>query len=68
MPGLTGLDLSQRAGTARPGLPVLLYTGNAEFADATETRARGVRAVLRKPLEPDTLRALVQRWVARPAS
>ncbi len=67
MPGLTGLELSQRASAARPGLPVLLYTGNAEVADAAETRARGVRAVLRKPLEPDTLRALVQRWVDMPA-
>jgi CheY-like chemotaxis protein len=66
MPGLTGLELSQRASAARPGLPVLLYTGNAEVANAAETRARGVRAVLRKPLEADTLRALLQRWVAMP--
>jgi DNA-binding NtrC family response regulator len=67
MPGLTGLELSQRASAARPGLPVLLYTGNAEVADAAETRARGVRAVLRKPLEHDTLRALLRRWVPMPA-
>ena len=68
MPGLTGLELSQRACAARPTLPVLLYTGNADVADAAETRARGVRAILRKPLEPDTLRALLQRWVAMPSS
>ena len=68
MPGLTGLELSQRASAARPGLPVLLYTGNAEVADAAETRARGVRAVLRKPLEPETLRALLQRWIAVPSA
>jgi CheY-like chemotaxis protein len=67
MPGLTGLELSQRASAARPGLPVLLYSGNAEVADAAETRARGVCAVLRKPLEPDTLRALLQRWAPSPA-
>jgi len=67
MPGLSGLELSQRASAARPGLPVLLYTGNAELADITETRVCGVRAVLRKPLEPDTLRALLQRWIGMSA-
>jgi PAS domain S-box-containing protein len=68
MPGLNGLELSQRASAARPGLPVLLYTGNADVADAAETRARGVRAVLRKPLEPDMLRALLQRWITVPSA
>jgi CheY-like chemotaxis protein len=47
---------------------VLLYTGNADVADAAETRARGVRAVLRKPLEPDMLRALLQRWITVPSA
>ena len=34
MPQLSGLQLAQRAASLRPGLPVLLYTGNAEGIDA----------------------------------
>ena len=78
MPGLTGLELSQRACAARPGLPVLLYTGNADVQitvddqgnsgtggalAAVEMPGSGVRAVVRKPIDPEALGALVQRWL-----
>jgi signal transduction histidine kinase len=68
MPGLAGLELSRRACTARPGLPVLLYTGNAEVADVADLRGHGVRAIVRKPVDADALRALLQRWIGAPAS
>jgi signal transduction histidine kinase/CheY-like chemotaxis protein len=64
MPGLTGVELAQRACAARPGLPVLLYTGDADIADADDLPGSGVRAVVRKPIDPEALRALVQRWLA----
>jgi DNA-binding NtrC family response regulator len=45
----------------RPGLPVLLYTGNADGIDEAEARRHGVCGVLRKPVDADALRALMQR-------
>jgi PAS domain S-box-containing protein len=61
MPQLSGLELAQRAGSLRPGLPVLLYSGYAEPIDATELQRHGVRELLRKPVEVDALRAALQR-------
>lgn len=60
MPHFSGLQLAQRAGSLRPGLPVLLYTGNAEAIDAAETQRHGVCGVLRKPVDADALHALMQ--------
>ena len=63
MPGLTGVELAQRACAARPGLPVFLYTADADISDAADLPGRGIRAVVRKPVDADGLRALVQRWL-----
>jgi signal transduction histidine kinase/CheY-like chemotaxis protein len=61
MPQLSGLQLAQRAVGLRPGLPVLLYTGNAEGIDTEQARRHGVRGVLRKPVDAEALRALMRR-------
>jgi PAS domain S-box-containing protein len=55
MPGITGLSLAREIAAARPGLPVLLYTGNSERLDKDELAAAGVKALVQKPVEPDTL-------------
>jgi CheY-like chemotaxis protein len=65
MPQLSGLQLAQRAGSLRPGLPVLLYTGNAEGIDAEEAQRHGVCGVLRKPVDAEALQALMQRCLKR---
>ncbi len=65
MPQLSGLELAQRATALRPGLPVLLYSGNAEGFDAAEVQRHGVCAVLRKPVDAEVLRAALQRCLAR---
>ncbi|MBS1178465.1 MAG: histidine kinase [Proteobacteria bacterium] len=65
MPQLSGLQLAQRAGTLRPGLPVLLYTGNAEGIDAEEAKRHGVCGVLRKPVDAEALQALMQRCLSK---
>jgi len=68
MPGLTGLELARQAVEHRPALPVLLYTGNVAAIDEHELARCGVRALLRKPLEPEALRAQLRRLLpARPA-
>jgi CheY-like chemotaxis protein len=70
MPRLTGLQLAQRAAALRPGLPVLLYTGNADAIDADALPAHGVRALLRKPVDAEALRTVVRRLLDehRPAA
>jgi len=57
MPQMTGLELARRCREVRPALPVLIYTGNPDTIDAQSLERCGVRALLRKPLDPDALRA-----------
>ena len=64
MPQMTGLQLAQHASTVRPALPVLLYTGDPETEESAVLHRHGVRALLRKPVEPQALRTLLQRWLA----
>jgi len=60
MPGLTGLQLAEVAQRQRPGLPVLLVSGNAGGFDAGELDRLGVRAALAKPLVAESLLAHVR--------
>jgi PAS domain S-box-containing protein len=56
MPRMTGLQLAAEVGRRRPGLPVVLYTGYAEGLPDGGVDEAGVRAVVRKPIEPAELR------------
>ena len=60
MPRMTGLELAQRLATERPELPVILYTGYGEDISPDELRRHGVAALLKKPLEPASLVALLR--------
>ena len=60
MPGMTGLALAQRAAELRPGLPVLLYTGFGEGLDEADLTRSGVRTLLRKPVDRESLRAALR--------
>jgi PAS domain S-box-containing protein len=55
MPRMTGLELARRIRSQHPQLPVILYTGYAENLDEALLAGAGVRALLRKPVEPDLL-------------
>ena len=55
MPRMTGLELARRVTSQHPRIPVLLYTGYAENLDDRLLAGAGVRALLRKPVEPDQL-------------
>jgi len=57
------LALAERATSVRAGLPVLLYSGNAEGFEAAELERSGVRGALRKPVDAKMLRVLVARWL-----
>jgi signal transduction histidine kinase/BarA-like signal transduction histidine kinase len=60
MPGATGMSLAREIAAARPGLPVLLYTGNSERIERDELDAAGIRALLQKPVEPNALYDLLR--------
>jgi len=64
MPRMTGLELAQRATAVRPGLPVILYTGDAAEFDPALLQRSGVRRLLRKPIMPAALRALMRDLLA----
>jgi CheY-like chemotaxis protein len=65
MPRLTGLQLARELLRARPSLPLILYTGYADELTETEAKAAGVRALLRKPVEPRDLLALLRVHLPR---
>jgi DNA-binding NtrC family response regulator len=60
MPGLSGLELAQRAGALKPGLSVIMVTGHAEGLPTTGNPP-GVHALIRKPFQLSELIQCVQR-------
>jgi PAS domain S-box-containing protein len=52
---ISGVNLAREIAAARPGLPVVLYTGNSDRLDRQELSAAGVLALLQKPVEPAAL-------------
>ena len=60
MPRLTGLELARQISGIRPQTPVILYTGYGEEISDAQLAACGVRALARKPVEPDELLTLVR--------
>jgi PAS domain S-box-containing protein len=69
MPKGTGLDLARELQVLRPELPVVLYTGYSDAVNEQDARRCGVRALVRKPVEPAALLAVIQAHlpVPRPA-
>jgi PAS domain S-box-containing protein len=65
MPSGTGLDLAQRLTMRRPQLPIILYTGYGEDLDEESLRKSGVRALIKKPLEPAAFLAVLRGCLAQ---
>ena len=60
MPGITGISLARELAAARPGLPVILYTGHSERITPRDLDAAGVSALVHKPVEPELLYGLLK--------
>jgi len=60
MPRLTGMELARQLLALRPALPVILYSGYADAITDGEVQAAGIRALVRKPVEPAALRGLLE--------
>jgi CheY-like chemotaxis protein len=59
MPHMTGIDLARHLLAIRPDLPIILYTGFSESLDDDVIRSSGVRALIRKPVNVEKLRSLI---------
>lgn len=56
MPAITGLKLSQLLLAERDDLPIILYSGYSDDVDESVAHEAGIRALLSKPLDIETLR------------
>lgn len=61
MPGMNGIDFAKRARVARPGMPIVLVTGDAYAVDAVI--ANGSVALL-KPYTAETLERVLSETIA----
>ena len=66
MPRRTGIELARRLTLQRPELPVLLHTGYGEDLAPDVLARSGVTALLRKPVDPGEMLALVERHLPPP--
>jgi PAS domain S-box-containing protein len=64
MPHLTGIELAARAAALRPGLPVLVYTGDPGEPEPETLVRSGIAALIRKPIDPAALRAELRRLLS----
>jgi CheY-like chemotaxis protein len=55
MPRLTGLELARSLLALRPDAPIVLYTGYSDDLSAEHIHQAGLRALVRKPVDPATL-------------
>ena len=65
MPGMSGIDFAKRARVARPGVPIVLVTGDAYAVDAV--LASGSVALL-KPYTSETLQRVLTETLANGSS
>lgn len=64
MPGLGGLDLQAKLGTARETLPIVFITGHGNVPTSVRAMKGGAVDFLQKPFNEDELIAAVQRALA----
>ena len=66
MPRMTGMELAREMLGKRPDLPVILYSGFGEGISQDETTAAGIRALIKKPVEPQALFTLLKAYLRAP--
>ena len=66
MPGMTGIELAARVAADRPGVAIVLMTGNPTVAEMARQRPELVRDVLAKPFTIERLVELVDGILGPP--
>jgi CheY-like chemotaxis protein len=65
MPRMSGLQLAEAIGCMPEAPPVVLYTGHADAVDPAHLATAGVKGLIRKPLVPAELRAVITDYLGR---
>lgn len=65
MPGISGVDLAKEVIARRPGLPVVLSTGNIGVVDEEALRKIGIRRLLIKPVPAKMLLETIGEYLQR---
>jgi len=68
MPKITGMELARALLAIKPDLPVILYTGFGEGATPMKIESCGIKALVRKPVEPQRLFTLLKAHLNRTPS
>ena len=61
MPGMTGVDLSQKLLDIKPGLPIIICTGFSEEIDETKAENLGISGYVNKPVIQSVLARTIQK-------
>lgn len=61
MPGLTGVELADRARVIRPDLPVILCSGYGDAVSEDVSRGAGIKAQLGKPIQLKEMARIVRQ-------
>lgn len=64
MPGMSGIELFERAEALRPRVPKILITGWTEATSASELERLGICAMLPKPWDDAELKATLRKALA----
>jgi PAS domain S-box-containing protein len=67
LPEITGLEFAHSARELRPGLHIVLYTGYGQAISPTELEQAGIAALVRKPVEPSELLAVLRKHLHQTA-
>ncbi|OPZ26778.1 MAG: Wide host range VirA protein [Deltaproteobacteria bacterium ADurb.BinA179] len=67
MPGMTGLELSQKIREMRPDIPVILCTGYRDVIEERDAASIGIREILVKPTGTRELRSAIRRALSQQA-
>lgn len=60
IPGMNGIELAIEAGRHMAGIPVILYTGKAEFIDEKQIAGSGIAKVIVKPFKVKDLDIIIK--------